>query len=439
MKAEIIAIGTELLIGDVVNTNATWLSKELAAIGVDVYFHQTVGDNVRRIHEVVQLALSRSDVLIFTGGLGPTDDDLTVSALAEYFKAPLVADPESEETIRNYFIARDMPMSKLNLKQALKPTDAITIKNPVGTAPGILWDVSGRVGKAALMMTFPGVPKELYAMWPQGREAIVAKMREIGEEPAVLATKFLHFFGVGESKLGELLRDLMQAETPTVAPYVGQAEVRIRVAAKGKTEAEAQQLIEPVRQEILKRCGQYYFGEDGATLEDAVGKLLTDQQRTVSVAESCTGGLVSSRLTDVPGSSNYVHLNLVTYSNHQKSELLGVDPNLFQTVGAVSEEVARQMAQGVRQVSGASVGVSLTGIAGPTGDTPDKPVGLVYIGLAGLGETIVKRVLVNRNYGRRDIKFWFSQYALHYLHLYLQGRLMPDEVPTEAAATASTG
>jgi nicotinamide-nucleotide amidase len=428
MKAEIIAIGTELLIGDVVNTNAAWISKELAALGIDVFYHQTVGDNPARIQGVVKTALERANVLIFTGGLGPTDDDLTIATLADLFKAPLEADPASEEKIRNYFITRDMPMSKLNLKQALKPVGAETLSNPIGTAPGILWDVSESVGKPTYILTFPGVPKELYAMWPTGKAFLQAKQQAMGEKPSVLLTHFLHFFGIGESKLGELLRDLMQQETPTVAPYVGKAEVNIRIASKGKTLAEAQALIDPVREEILKRCGDYYFGENGTRLEEAIGALMSSQNQTVAVAESCTGGLVSSRLTDVPGSSRYVHLNMVTYGNAEKTRYLNVDPALLQTKGAVSPETSQQMAAGIRQVAGSDFGLSLTGIAGPAGATEEKPVGLVYIAVAGPNEAepIVKKVLVNRNYGRVDIKHWFSQYALYFLWLALQGKLTPD-------------
>lgn len=428
MKAEIIAIGTELLIGDVVNTNATWLSKELAALGIDVYYHVTVGDNPGRIQEIIAQAIERSDVLIFTGGLGPTDDDLTVLTIAEYFKTELVCDPESEEKIKSYFITRDMPMSKLNLKQAYKPVEAMTITNPVGTAPGILWDVSEKTGKSTYLMTFPGVPKELYAMWPQGRAFLQQKQAEAGERSTVLITRFLHFFGIGESKLGENLRDLMQAERVTVAPYVGNAEVRIRIAAKAETEAAANALIDPVMEEIIQRCGPYYFGQDGETLESRVGQMLREKALTVSVAESCTGGLVSSRLTDVPGSSAYTQLNVVTYSNQQKIKTLGVSAETLAEVGAVSREVAAQMAEGVRKLSGAPIGIALTGIAGPDGDTPEKPVGLVYIALSGAqtSEPIVKKVMVNRHYGRKDIKYWFSQYALHFLRLFIEGRLEPD-------------
>lgn len=441
MRAEIIAIGTELLMGDVVNTNATWLSKELAALGVDVFYHQTVGDNPERIKGVVTLAASRAEILIFTGGLGPTDDDLTVATLAELYGSPLVEDTVSAEKIRTYFISRDMPMSKLNLKQALKPEEAVTIQNPLGTAPGILWDVSHHVGKKTVLMTFPGVPKELYAMWPQGRDYLKQAMKDQGLANQVLVTDFMKFFGIGESKLGELLRDLMQAASPTVAPYVGEAEVKIRISCKASSEAEARAQIEHVKAQILERCRPYYFGENDATLERCVGELLVAQGKRIAVAESCTGGLVSSRLTDVPGSSRYIHYNVVTYANEQKVSVLGIDPRILESHGAVSPQVASQMAVAILEKSQSDWGLSLTGVAGPDGGSEEKPVGLVFIALArfagdGTTQVLVKKVMVNRNYSRADIKYWFSQYALYHLKQALEGQLDDAFVSSEAPAAA---
>ncbi|MBY0403077.1 MAG: nicotinamide-nucleotide amidohydrolase family protein, partial [Cyanobacteria bacterium] len=348
---------------------------------------------------------------------------------------PMKVDPLSEEKIKNYFITREMPMSKLNLKQALKPEGAITLENPVGTAPGIIWDVSHHAGKPLHVFTFPGVPKELYTMWPQVKKTLKRLQLEHAQSNPVLITQFLSFFGVGESKLAELLQDLMKADKVTVAPYVGNAVVRIRVAAKADTEAEAHQLIEPVASEIKQRCAPYYIGQNEETLEGVVAKRLIELGLTVSVAESCTGGLVSSRLTDVSGSSAYTTLNVVTYSNEQKMALLDVEKQTLETHGAVSAEVAKQMAEGILKLSGSHIGLSLTGIAGPTGGSKEKPVGLVHIGLSSPGFlpeslkiklpplSITKKVMVNRNYSREDIKYWFSQYALHLLHQYLNPHL----------------
>jgi len=449
MRAEIIAIGTELLLGDVVNTNAAWVSQKLSALGIDVYHHTTVGDNPGRIQAVVQQALDRADFLIITGGLGPTEDDLTVATIADYFNAPLVEDPASLERIKAFFIARGIQHSPNNLKQALKPADAITITNPIGTAPSMYWDVSAYTDRPNAILTFPGVPRELYAMWPEGERLIGAEMAQRGVQTQVLVTRFLHFFGIGESKLAEVLDDLMEGSNPTVAPYVGRSEVRVRIGAKASTEAEALQLIEPVKTACIQRLPDYYFAEtqgaDDAQIEAIVGNLLTEKNVTVAVAESCTGGLVSSRLTDVPGSSQYVALNLVTYSNAQKHQSLGVPLQDLETYGAVSPQVAAAMSQGIYhkvcQTGQTTVGLSLTGIAGPAGGSPEKPVGLAYIGLTGLGAdptaVIVKKVLVNKHYSRSDIKYWFSQYALHFLRQYLLGTLVPDVDLAPLLTTAS--
>lgn len=426
MKAEIIAVGSELLMGDVINSNAAWISKELAALGVDVHYHVTVGDNPARIQGIMAQACERSDLLIFTGGLGPTDDDLTIATLADFFQTPLVVDPESAETIRNRFIARGMPMSPSNLKQAQKPEGAETVKNPLGTAPGIAWQINTQAGKPIRLLTFPGVPKELYAMWPQGADWIRRWQAQAGEAPAVLLARHLHFFGIGESKLGELLSDLMQSANPTVAPYVGRAEVKIRVAAKADSPAAAEALVEAMSQQVIQRCPEYYFGGDEATLEAYVAQLLLQNNWRVAVAESCTGGLLSSRLTDVPGSSAYTHLNVVTYSNSEKTRLLGVSEQTLAQHGAVSFPVAKAMAEGLLRFSGADVALSITGIAGPDGGSEEKPVGLAYIGIAQ-GELVwVKKVLVNSRYSRQDIKHWFTQYAFSYLAQALQGKLESD-------------
>ncbi len=424
MHAEIIAVGTELLLGDVVNSNATWISKELASMGVGVYHHVVVGDNPERIKQVVDQALERSDILIFTGGLGPTDDDLTIATLADLFNEPMLEDPESVEVIRAFFTARDQEMACSNVKQAMRPQSALALKNPIGTAPGVMWDISKKAGKPALLYAFPGVPRELYAMWPEAKDHLKQFLYGSGVSESVINTRFLHFFGIGESKIGELLKDLMTAENPTVAPYVGRAEVRIRVAAKAPTDEKAQALIEPVAEQIIERLKPYWYGKDEDTLEQVVGRLLMMLNKTVSTAESCTGGLVSSRLTDVPGSSAYTSLNAITYSNDQKEKLLGVSSKTLATLGAVSPETAAEMADGIRKVSGSDIGLALTGIAGPTGGTDEKPVGLVYIGLSGLTDApVVKKVMVNPKNDRVDIKHWFSQYALHYLRQYMSGTL----------------
>lgn len=424
-RAEIIAVGTELLMGEVINSNAGYLSQELARLGIDVFYHTVVGDNPARIQRVFQEALGRSNLILVTGGLGPTDDDLTIATLADLFETPMVSDTESEEQIRRFFITRDMPMSATNLKQALRPVDVEPLVNRLGTAPGIFWDVSEKVAAKGwgdgprYILAFPGVPREMKAMW---EEVALPKLSPLLPVKSVLVTRFLKFFGIGESMLGEKLRDLMAQASPTVSPYVGQAEVKIRIAAKAPTEADAYAQIAPVEEVILARVGKYCFGRDEDTLEGEVARLLKEQSLILAVAESCTGGLVSSRLTDIPGSSEYTRLNVIAYSNDAKERLLEVSPAILETHGAVSSEVAAAMAEGILKASQADIGLALTGIAGPTGGSDEKPVGLVYIGLAGRGRpTVTKKVLVNPQYGRAHIKFWFSQYALHYCRLYLLG------------------
>lgn len=446
MQAEIIAVGTELLLGDIVNTNAPWISKKLAALGIDVYHHITVGDNPARIQSVIQQALDRADILIFTGGLGPTEDDLTIATIADYFNAALIEDPASVEAIKAFFIARGIEHTSNNLKQALKPQDAQTIENPIGTAPGIAWDVSSYLSelnsesndqlhdelakRTSLILTFPGVPRELYAMWPASEAFIKQQMEKQGLQSQMLTIRFLHFFGIGESKVALELADLMDGQNPTVAPYVGRSEVRIRIAAKASNEADALALIEPIKKQAIERLKPFYFAEgkttDDVNIEAIVADILKDKKLTVSVAESCTGGLVSSRLTDVPGSSQYTSLNVVTYSNHQKEQLLNVCPEDLKNYGAVSPQIASTMAQNILKISNCDVGLALTGLAGPDGGSDEKPIGLLYLALTGLNQTIVKKILVNPNYPRTDIKYWFSQYALHYLRQYLQGTLQTD-------------
>jgi nicotinamide-nucleotide amidase len=427
MNAEIIAVGTELLMGEVINSNAAWLSEQLAAIGVNVYFHTAVGDNPQRIRDIFQRALGRSNLLLVTGGLGPTDDDLTVATLAGMLDTPMISDPDSEKKIREFFITRDMPMSNTNLKQAQRPVDAEVLFNRMGTAPGVYWDVTQKVAERGwgtgpkIIMAFPGVPREMKVMWSE--EALTRLMPMLPEQ-SVLVTRFLKFIGLGESMLAEKLRDLMAMESPTVSPYVGQAEVKIRIAVRAENEATALAQIEPVEREIMARVGEYCFGKDDEQLEAVVGDILREKGLTLSVSESCTGGLVSSRLTDVSGSSEYITLNTVTYSNEAKTQLLGVSPEMLAAHGAVSEEVAAEMVRGILKLANTDIGLSITGIAGPTGETPEKSVGLAYIGLIRQGsEPVVKKVSVNPNYSRDYIKYWFSQYALNYTRQFLEGHL----------------
>jgi nicotinamide-nucleotide amidase len=375
MSAEVICIGTELLLGDILNTNCQYLAQELANLGIPHYYQTVVGDNVARIHRVLDLAINRSSILIFTGGLGPTPDDLTTETIASFFNSPLQENPEIIQDISRKFASVGREMTPSNRKQALVPQGAMTLPNPTGTAPGIIWQP-----KAGLtIMTFPGVPSEMYRMW---RDTAVPFLKSQGWDKSMIYSEMMRFRGIGESALAEKVVHLLDAENPTVAPYAGKGEVRLRVAAKATSQAEAEVLIKPVATEIKNIAGLDYFGSNEETLASVVGKLLSNANQTLSVAESCTGGGLGAMLTETPGSSSYFLGGIIAYANQVKQNLLNVDVQDLLQQGAVSRTVAEQMALGVKDKLQTDWGIGITGIAGPGGNTATKPVGLVYIGLA---------------------------------------------------------
>ncbi|MBR8831535.1 MAG: putative competence-damage inducible protein [Chroococcopsis gigantea SAG 12.99] len=375
MAAEIICVGTELLLGDIVNTNAQFLALELASLGIPHYFQTVVGDNIDRLCSAIEIASGRADILIFTGGLGPTPDDLTHDAIGAFFKSPLVEYPEIVADITTKFARIDRPMTPSNLKQALLPGGASILPNPSGTAPGIIWQP--RPGLS--LLTFPGVPSEMRKMW---RETAVTYLKSLGWGSNIIYSRLMRFYGIGESALAAKVTHLFDSSNPTVAPYAGMGEVRLRVSAYASSQTQAVSLIEPVAQEIISIAGLDYFGSDDDSLASIVSTLLLERGETLSVAESCTGGGLGQMLTDMPGSSAYFKGGVIAYDNSVKASLLGVDSSALELHGAVSETVASQMARGVRDRLGTDWGVSITGIAGPGGGTETKPVGLVYIGLA---------------------------------------------------------
>lgn len=375
MSAEIICVGTELLLGDILNTNCQYLARELASLGIPHYYQTVVGDNISRLHQAIAIASKRASILIFTGGLGPTPDDLTTKAIASFFQTPLVEKPEIIADIQAKFAARGYKMSPSNRQQALAPADAAILPNPTGTAPGIIWQPQAGL----TIFTFPGVPTEMHRMW---QETAVPWLKNQGWGKDIIYSEMLRFRGIGESALAEQVAHLLELENPTVAPYAGMGEVRLRVSAKASSESEAIALIEPVATEIKKIAGLNYFGSNEDTLASVVGALLRQAEQTVSVAESCTGGGLGAMLTEVPGSSDYFQGGIIAYANQIKTSLLKVNPADLDQFGAVSATVAEQMAMGVKQSLATDWGISITGIAGPGGDTIDKPVGLVYLGLA---------------------------------------------------------
>ena len=381
-SAEILAVGTEVLLGDLVDTNTAWLSARLAALGVSVYRHVTVGDNKQRIVAALLEASSRADLVITTGGLGPTSDDLTNECLGLAAGRQMVEYPEARRHVDEMFARFGREPTSSNYKQALFPEGSRLIPNPLGTAMGALLELDG-----ALVATFPGVPIEMKRMFEETLEPFI-KQRTEGS----IVSRTLWFTGIGESALAEKVQDLLDASDPTVAPLAGQGKVRLRVTARAASLEEAEKRIEPVAEEILNRLKKYYFGEDDETLEGVVGRLLTEKGATLALAESCTGGLLAKRLTDRVGSSAYFVEGLVTYSNEAKERLLGVPHELLVEHGAVSEPVARAMAEGVREDADTDYGLSITGVAGPDGGTEEKPVGLVFVGLSDVSGTVAEKL-----------------------------------------------
>ncbi len=378
MAAEIICVGTELLLGDILNTNCHYLAQELAALGIPHYYQTVVGDNVARIHQVLEIAIKRSSILIFTGGLGPTPDDLTTEAIADFFQTPLEERSEVIDDIAQKFAKIGRTMSSSNRKQALLPLGADILPNPTGTAPGMIWQITSS-SEPITILTFPGVPSEMHRMW---QDTAIPFLKSLGWGKDVIYSKMLRFRGIGESSLAEKVNHLFDLTNPTVAPYASKGEVRLRVSAKAPSEAEAIALIEPVAQEIQEIAGLDYFGTDDESLTSVVGNLLRDRQETLAVAESCTGGGLGAMLTEVSGSSDYFRGGVIAYANEVKQSLLQVRRDDLAEFGAVSHPVAQQMALGVQKALNTNWGISITGIAGPGGGTEEKPVGLIYIGLA---------------------------------------------------------
>jgi nicotinamide-nucleotide amidase len=375
MSAEIICVGTELLLGDIVNTNAQFLAQELAQLGIPHYYQTVVGDNHQRLRQVIDIAIKRSSLLIFTGGLGPTPDDLTTAAIADFFNTPLREHPEVIKDIEDKFAKIGREMVAINRKQALIPQGADILPNPIGTAPGLIWQPQ----PGLTLLTFPGVPSEMKRMW---QETAIAYLKQQGYGKSIIYSHTMLFRGIGESALAEKVAQFFQLTNPTVAPYASLGEVRLRISAKASSESEAIALIEPIAQKIRHIAGEDYFGCDQDTLAEVVGQTLRRKKQTLSVAESCTGGGLGEMITAIAGSSDYFLGGVIAYDNRVKMSLLGVKAEDLAQLGAVSKAVAKQMAVGVKTRLDTDWGLAITGIAGPGGGTDMKPVGLVYIGLA---------------------------------------------------------
>lgn len=408
MNAEIVAIGTELLLGQNVDTNSSWLAQQLALLGVDLYAFQAVGDNEKRIEAALKLACERSQVVLTTGGLGPTVDDVTRKVAARLAQKQLVFHEELAKKIEERFARYrpGRPFPKVNLNQAFIPQGATVIPNANGTAPGFIV----RVGKSHLAC-LPGVPFEMKAMV---EETLKPFLKSLAPGGSIIKSRVFRTTGIDESALNEKIADVFESSTnPTVGVLAHWEGVDIRLTAKAPSEAEADRLNEGLGKTLTERLPNYIYGLDQDRLETIVGRLLTTHRLTLATAESCTGGLIGHRITQVPGSSNYFLRGYVVYANEAKSEALKVDPALIQKKGAVSREVAEALAANVRKTARADIGLATTGVAGPSGGTQEKPVGLVYIALAD--DQSVHAFEYRFTGNRENIKNRTSQAALELL------------------------
>ncbi len=410
MIVEIVTTGSELLLGQIINTNSAYMAAGLNAIGFDVVYQTTVGDNRERMRAVLEQALSRADIVITSGGLGPTQGDITKEVCAGIFGRKLYLHEESLERIKAHFQHVQKEMADNNARQAMIPEGAVVFKNYAGTAPGVALEENGR-----LLVNLPGPPSEMKDMFER---SLKPYLEEKYGFDSVIVSRVLDTFGIGESSLETLIRDLILAQqNPTLALLVRPSGVIIRITAKAPSKQEADELISQMEKEIRARLDKYIYAVDDEDMEDIVGRQLLQRQLTIACAESCTGGLLTSRLTDVPGSSAYVKGAIVSYTNEMKHRELGVSEEVLASQGAVCEAVAAAMAEGVALKTGADIGVGVTGIAGPGGASDEKPVGLVYIAVAGREGTIVKKNIFTGR--RKQIKYKTTQTALDMVRHYI--------------------
>jgi nicotinamide-nucleotide amidase len=413
MKGEIISVGTELLLGQILNTNARFLCEELALLGISVYHTTAIGDNACRLKELLEVAWQRSDLIIMTGGLGPTLDDISKETVADFLHLNLELNERALTELENSFARRGHKMTKNNIKQAMFPAIAEILPNANGTAPG-MWLAQGE----RIIILLPGPPFEMEAMY---HKEVVPRLKGLmGHKQDIIKSRVLKLYGIGESSLETLLQPLIESQSnPTIAPLAKETEIHLRLTAKASSVNAASGLLGKMEKEIRNIVGTYIFAADENTMESTIGILLRENDKTIAVAESCTGGLIGHRLTEIPGSSAYFRYGIVSYSNEAKQQILGVPPQLLEQYGAVSGEVAKAMAEGVRKMySSAAIGLAVTGIAGPDGGSSHKPVGTTYIAIStSKGQHVEKLSLRGP---RRIIKKRASQAALDLVRRYLQ-------------------
>jgi len=415
MNAEIIGIGSELLLGQIANTDARFISQQLSQLGINVYYHTVVGDNHDRLLEALDTAYRRADLIITTGGLGPTMDDLSKETIAEYLGLEMTLHQPSADHIRRYFNERNRPMSDSNLKQAMFPKDAHILPNARGTAPGAIIEKDGHI-----FILLPGPPNELEPMFAE--EAIPYLIKKSSYK---ISSRVIRIFGMGESAVEEKIKDLLLKQSnPTIAPLAGHGEVTLRITAKAEEDEDISSLIQPVENEILKRLGNVVYGFDDERLETVLVDLLKKHNMTLAIAESCTGGHIGDLITNVPGSSEVFLEGCITYSNDAKIRRLGVSSDTLMKHGAVSRETAAEMAEGIRRTSNADIGAAVTGIAGPGGGSAEKPVGLVYMAVA---DRVGTEVQCHRLFGDRlRIKQGTANILLNWIRLRLKGAKVSD-------------
>ncbi len=403
MRAEIISVGTELLLGHCVNTNAAYLSRELARLGIDSFYQTTVGDNQNRLLECLIRSFSRADIVITTGGLGPTIDDITCETISRFIGKKLVLNRTILKQIKKHFKGRGFKTPPDSLRQAYIPRGAEWLKNRVGTAPGLIIE-----NKHNAIIALPGPPRELQPMF---EERVISYLKKNIKDTWTIKSRVIKTTGLAESQVHKKVRDLLRlGPNPTVGIYARLGEVDLKITSKASSEKKASRAISKIEKEIRRRLKDYIFGFDNDTLEGTIANILRKRRKTLAIAESCTGGLLSNRLTDVSESSKYFTMGVVAYSNKAKVEVLGVSENTIKERGAVSKDVALEMVRGISLISDADIGIGITGIAGPTGGTKSKPVGLVYIALLTKRNKFVKEFRFKGTRG--EIKFQTSQAAL---------------------------
>ncbi|MCE5287052.1 MAG: competence/damage-inducible protein A [Pelosinus sp.] len=410
MIVEIVTTGTELLLGQIINTNAPYLAQRLNELGFNVLFQSTVGDNRERMAQVLTTALSRADIVITSGGLGPTQGDITKEVTAGLLNLPMHVHEPSVRRIELFFEKRAAIMPSNNLRQAMMAKGAIVLDNDRGTAPGAILETGDKT-----IIHLPGPPYELEGMF---EAAVVPYLQQRFGLQGIILSRVLKTFEIGESSLEDEIKDLIIAQTnPTIALLAQSSEVLIRITAKGESKEAALASIDSIERKIRERLGDKIFAVDEETMESVVGKMLTAKQLTIACAESCTGGLLTSRITDVPGSSDYLLGSVVCYSNEIKVAAVKVGADILAEHGAVSEETAKAMCKGIRQQFNTDIGLGTTGIAGPGGATTEKPVGLVYIAVDGPAGT---KCYKNEFSGSREkIKYRTTQTALNILRKYI--------------------